>query len=514
VGGGGGDFFVGSQAASTNATSDAAVAVQRVRLIPAFRELFHHALYPAPPTTFRSACVWDAWGRAGLAFDIAAASRADAQALAQRQAHRLAALLQAAARGSPLYRRILAGRDPARIALADLPPMGKPELMGRFDDWVADPRLRLADLRRFTADPARIGEPVLGRYCVWESSGSSGEPGIFVQDPAALAVYELLEMLRRRLLQPLRRAMDPWGFGERFAFVGATTGHFASTAWLRRLASRVPWGGSRLQLHSFLQPPDALIAKLHAQAPTVLATYPSVAWTLAEHAAAGRLELSLRELWTGGESLTPAMRDFLSRTFGCPVAQSYGASECLALASECRCGRLHLNSDWVLLESVDADHRPVPLGHQGATSLLTNLANHVQPLIRYELGDRVRLCTDACPCGLTLPVIEVQGRSDDTLVLDDRSGRAVRLSPLALVTVLEEDAGVFDFRVSQTGRRALSLDIGATGPPAEASLVRAQAALQRFLRAQGLDGVRLKARCGVAFERGRSGKRQRVVARG
>ena len=457
--------------------------------------------------------MWNAWGRAGLAFDIAAASRAGAHALAQRQANRLAALLQAAARGSPLYRQILAGRDTRRVALADLPPMSKPELMSRFDDWVADRRLRLADLQRFTADPARIGDPVLGRYCVWESSGSSGEPGIFVQDPNALAVYDLLEMLRRPLLQPLRRAIDPWGIGERLAFVGATTGHFASTVWLRRLA-RQAWDGRQLQLHSFLQPPGELIANLHAQAPTVLATYPSVAWALAEQAAAGRLRLRLHELWTGGEALTPGMRDFLSRSFGCPVAQGYGASEMLTLASECRFGRLHLNSDWALLESVDADHRPVPAGHPGATSLLTNLANHVQPLIRYELGDRVKLRDDACPCGLTLPVIEVQGRSDDTLVMHDRGGRAVRLSPLALVTVLEEDAGVFDFRVVQTGRRALTLEIAASGPQGEASMERARAALQAFLRAQGLDGVRLKARCGAAFERGRSGKTQRVVGAG
>lgn len=456
--------------------------------------------------------MWEAWGTAGLAFDIAAASRGSAAALAQRQSQRLAALLQAAARGSPLYRRLLAGRDPARLALSDLPPMRKPALMAAFDDWVTDPRLRLDELRRFVADPRRIGEPVLGRYFVWESSGSSGEPGIFVQDPAAMAVYDLVELLRRPLLQPLRRAFDPFGFGERLAFVGATTGHFASTVWLRRAAHQVPGDGRRVQLHSFLQAPDALIAKLHAQAPTVLATYPSVAWALAEQAAAGRLRLNLQELWTGGEALTPAMRDYLSHTFGCPVAQSYGASECLALANECRRGRLHLNSDWVLLESVDADLRPVPPGQPGATTLLTNLANHVQPLIRCELGDRVRLHDEACPCGLSLPVIEVQGRSDDTLVLDDRRGRKVRLSPLALVTVLEEEAGLFDFRLSQTGRRALRLEVEAHGAQAEALLGRGRTALQGYLRTQGLEGLRLTTDSGVAFDRARSGKTSRVVA--
>ena len=453
--------------------------------------------------------MWDAWGRGALAFDIVSATRAAPAALAQRQAQRLAALLAAAARDSPLYREIIGTRDPAGLALAELPVMRKPELMRRFDDWVADPRLRLASLRRFIADPQRIGESLFGRDCVWESSGSSGEPGIFVQDAGALAVYDLLEALRRRPLQPLRRAVDPWYFGERLAFVGATTGHFASTAWLRRSGRLLPWGGPRLQLHSFLQPPQELLAQLQAQAPTVLATYPSVAWMLAEHAAAGRLRLPLQELWTGGEPLTPAMRTFLSRSFGCPVAQSYGASECLTLAGECSAGRLHLNSDWLILESVDAEHRPVPPGEAGATTLLTNLANHVQPLIRYELGDRVRLHAAGCACGQTLPVVEVEGRSDDSVVLDDRAGHAVRLSPLALTTVLEEEAGLFDFQVLQQGRRALSLQVHACDA---ASLERAQAALVRYLRSQGLAGVRLRARRAGAFARGPSGKAKRVVA--
>jgi phenylacetate-coenzyme A ligase PaaK-like adenylate-forming protein len=454
--------------------------------------------------------VWDAWGRAALAFDIVSASRAGAAALAQRQAQRLAALLGAAARGSPLYREIIGRRDPARLALDELPVMSKPALMARFDDWVADPRLRLAELRRFVADPQRIGEPLFGRYCIWESSGSSGEPGIFVQDPAALQVHDLLEALRRPALQPLRRAVDPWYLGERMAFVGATTGHFASTVWLRHAGRLLRWGGPRLGLHSFLQPPEELLAKLQAQAPTVLATYPSVAWMLAEHAAAGRLRLPLQELWTGGEALTPAMRAFLSRSFGCPVAQSYGASEFLTLAGECRAGRLHLNSDWLILESVDARHRPVPAGEAGATTLLTNLANHVQPLIRYDLGDRVRLHAAGCACGQTLPVIEVEGRSDDSVVLAGAQGQAVRLSPLALTTVLEEEAGLFDFQVVQTGRRALSLEVGAADA---AVLERGQAALSRYLRSQGLAAVRLQGHRGGSFTRERSGKAKRVVAR-
>jgi phenylacetate-coenzyme A ligase PaaK-like adenylate-forming protein len=170
-----------------------------------------------------------------------------------------------------------------------------------------------------------------------------------------------------------------------------------------------PWWGGRLQSHSFLQPMPALVDALNRQQPTVLATYPSTALQLAQQACAGQLRLALREVWTGGENLSPAMRRAIGQAFDCPVSQSYGASEFLSLAAECRCGRLHLNSDWAVLESVDEHHRPVPAGTTGCTTLLTNLANPVQPLIRYDLGDRIAPHEPGCACGSPWPVVEVAG---------------------------------------------------------------------------------------------------------
>jgi phenylacetate-CoA ligase len=455
--------------------------------------------------------VWDAW-QSSVSVDVMATSLVPSALLHERQRQRLASLLASAAQGSRLFKRIVGKRDPQRLSLHELPVLQKAELMERFDDWVTDPRLTMPELRRFLADPRSIGAPYLGQYHVWESSGSSGEPGAFVQDAPALAVYDALEAIRRPVLQPMRRWCDPWYLNERLAFVGATTGHFASTVTVRRLCRVNPWMESRLRSFSFLQPLPALLRQLEEQSPTVLATYPTVALMLAEQAAAGRLQLELKEVWTGGESLTPAMRAGISRSFGCPVAQSYGASEFLSLASECRCRRLHLNSDWALLESVDEHHRPVPAGEPGSTTLLTNLANRVQPIIRYELGDRIVLHDTPCECGSVLPVIEVQGRVDDSVVLDDAAGHAVRLPPLALTTVLEDEAGVFDFRLLQAGRRSLRLELSGQGEEVELQLRKARRALSHYLRGQGLAGVKIDGQCGVPCPRGRSGKVQRVVA--
>jgi phenylacetate-coenzyme A ligase PaaK-like adenylate-forming protein len=433
-------------------------------------------------------------------------------ALMQRQSARLAGLLRSAARNSPLYRATVGHIDPRRLCLDDFPVMTKPALMQRFDEWVTDPALRIDALRRFIADHERIGDDHLGRYQVWESSGSTGEPGVFVQDAQALAVYDALEALRRTVLQPLRRCIDPWFINERLAFVGATGGHFASTASIRRLCRLSPWMAHNLRSHSFMLPLPELVDALNRQAPTILTTYPSAALLLAEEAIAGRLRIPLTEVWVGGETLSASTRARIAQGFGCPVTQSYGASEFLSLASECRLGRLHLNSDWAILQPVDPQHRPVPAGEAGFTTLLTNLANHVQPLIRYDLGDRVRYADAPCPCGSVLPVIEVQGRVDDLLVLDDARGRPVSLLPLALTTLLEEDAGVFDFQLQRRGRCALWLCIAADGTVGTADLQRAQAMLRHYLCSQGLPNVSVGGACGDRGSTGRSGKRQRVVA--
>lgn len=443
-------------------------------------------------------CV-DLWLTGSDALDAMVAGLGTRGALAERRHRRVAALLEAAARGSPFYRRRLRGATPG--SLESIEPVRKRELMQNFEAWPTDRRLRLQDLRAFVADASKIGQAYDGEFMVWQSSGSSGEPGIFVQDARAMAVYDALEACRRP-----QRWWDPWYFGARIAFIGATGGHFASTVTAQRLRRLNPAMAANLRCVSFLQPTAALVEQLNQLAPTVVSTYPTVAVLLVQEAAAGRLRIAPSEVWTGGETLTPGMRRLVERQFGCKVINSYGASEFLALAAQCRLGALHLNSDWAILEPVDEHLRPVPPGVAGHTTLLTNLANHVQPIVRYDLGDRVLVHRHPCPCGSPLPVIDVQGRCDDMLVLRAaHDGAPVRLLPLALTTVLEDDAGVFDFQLVQVAPDALRLNVGV----GEAAM--AQAALLAFLREQGLAHVRVSASRGGERVRGRTGKLQRVV---
>lgn len=461
--------------------------------------------------------------------DVQAAHHATPAALARRQQARLHQLL-AAAQQSPLYRERLSGLGEPQ-QLERIAPVTRAELMDRFDDWATDRSLRLDALQALTRDAARAGEPWQGRYVVWESSGTSGQPGIFVQDARAMAVYDALEALRQRPpprapalpLWPLTAwgaaaglgGLDWLGAGDRHALVTATGGHFASVVSFERLRAINPWLALSARSFSVLQPLDALVQALNAFAPTVLATYPTAAALLADEALAGRLRIAPRCVMMGGESVSQAVRQHVARAFRAVVRASYGTSEFLPIAWECAHGHLHVNADWVLLEPVDEHHRPTPPGQRSHTVLLTNLANTVQPLIRYDLGDRITWHGPGCACGSTLPVIEVQGRHDDVMHVPARqAGRTVALLPLALCTVLEEECGVFDFQLRQQGPDTLVLRLSLHGEQGAATVDRCREALQRFARAQGARPLRVLAELGCEVPRGRSGKACRVAMGG
>lgn len=453
--------------------------------------------------------------------DVIAGSHAPRSLLLARQQQRLARLLEVAHADSALYRERLGRKQIRSAEWLHLPPVTRGELMARFQDWVTDPELDLDELLAFTADHDRIAEPWLGKYMVWESSGTSGLPGIFVQDAQALAVYDALEAVRHRVRGLGAGAfgafapLDLLGLGDRHALVTATGGHFASVCSLERLRRINPWIGANARGFSIQLPTCDLVKALNEYAPTVLATYPSAASMLAEEAEHGRLRIRPRCIITGGETLGRAARARIARAFGAPVRGSYGASEFLPIAWECAQGHLHLNEDWLLLEPVDEHHRPVPPGHLSHTVLLTNLANHVQPLIRYDLGDRVCLHAERCDCGSPLPVIQVRGRRDDTLRVPGRQrGETVSLLPLALCTVLEEECGVFDFQLQQREQGSLVVRLALDGPEGESAIERCREALQAFAIAQGAQPIQVLGEAGCTVPRGRSGKACRVMLEG
>lgn len=421
---------------------------------------------------------------------------------------RLHSLFEHARAHSPFYRHLYRNVPGTTVPrLAQLPVVTKPMLM---DDLAAT--LTVRDLSRKAIDrfvaTEKVGSLLHGRYAVWTSSGTTGTPGIFLHDSDALAIYDALEMFRfRGLAAPAEMAVRLFA-GERFAMVAATGGHFAGAAMVERLRAAYPWLAQQVRVCSLLQPLAALVQELNDFRPSVIATYPTAADVLAEERRVGRLRFAPAEIWTGGECLCAAVRARLVHAFGCRVRNGYGSSEFLSIAAECGHGAMHVNSDWVVLEPVDRDYRVLDPGEASATVLLTNLANGVQPLLRYDLGDSITVLPAPCGCGNALPAIRVEGRQDDVISLVARDGKAVPLLPLVLSTVLEEEALLHDFQVVQGGPDRLVLRLGAGGGD---SAARATAALRAYLCANGLADAQVDVAPEPPQRDRASGKLRRVI---
>ena len=443
---------------------------------------------------------WLQWGRWG-----------GTEAILRTQGQRARELVRFAREHSRFYRDHYAGLA-EDASFEALPPVSKHELMARFDDWVTDPDVTRERLAAFLADRRRIGEPFLGRYAAWRSSGTSGEPGLYLHDAPACATYHaLIAAVMQRPDVAAAWGMGQVAHGGRRALVAATGEHFAGVVTWRALAEWAPQGAS-CEL-SVLKPVGEWVERLNAFQPAFLAGYPTALRLLAHEQRARRLAITPSIVWSGGERLTPAARIAIERAFGAVVIDEYGSSECLTIAVGCGQGWLHLNADWAILEAVDEHGAPVAAGTLSHTTLVTNLANRVQPVIRYDLGDRVVYRQEPCECGSALPALRVQGRCDDVVTLRRRDGGRVPVLPMALTTAIEERAGLHLFQVVRVSDDTLAIRLPEGAPRARRSAwLAARGAVAALLADHGLDNVELLLDAAPPQISETSGKLRQVVS--
>lgn len=187
-------------------------------------------------------------------------------------------------------------------------------------------------------------------------------------------------------------------------------------------------GLNQLYMSSYHLAPDLIGAYLDAISRyrvTYLYGYSSSLYALAKTALElGRNDLNMAVVLTSAEPLYEYQRAVITEAFNCPVRETYGMAEIVAMASECTAGRLHLWPEVGLVEVIK-DGRPVSYGNS-SDLVCTGLLNEDMPLIRYRTGDQgiLRDSSESCQCGRTLPIMgSIDGRIGD--VLCTRDGRRV-----------------------------------------------------------------------------------------
>jgi len=371
--------------------------------------------------------------------------RWSAERLAAHQRNGLRALLRVAIDRSPFHARRLAGVVPEAVELADLaelPTMTKGDLMAAFDEVVTDRRATRAAVERHLAGTGVDAAELDGGFMVLASGGSSGERGVFVYSREAAATY-LLACLRPGLARMLAMFGTLPDEPPPVAIVAAGSAVHAT----RGLASL--FGGDLMDVTSIdaTDPLPAVVERLNGLRPLLLQGYPTAVRRLADEQLAGRLRIAPLSVTTSSEPLTPADRARIGEAFGVGVRDQFGSTEGLVGVSAPDQPAIVLASDLCIVELVDADDRPVAPGTPSAKLLVTNLFNHVQPLVRYELTDcftRVPAAADEADADGHLRVT-VEGRADDEL----RWGPVV-VHPLVVRTVMVKTPAVREFQVQQT----------------------------------------------------------------
>ncbi len=386
--------------------------------------------------------------------DMRRARKQGPAAIERRQRERLAEMVAYARANSPYYRELY--KDlPERVEDPTLLPVtDKKKLMAHFDDWVTDREVTLEKARPYVEDPDlfKFGKKLLDRYFVITTSGTTGTHGIFLVDQRVLSVIAPLFLGMFSSLLSLRDVIQIIARGGRITSVLATGTPLATGVGIAMIRKRL---GKAFRELSVFSPLPKLVAELNEFQPAILMSYGTVTKLLASEQEAGRLHIKPVLIVITAEGLALDGYDHIARVFNAKVGNSYAASECHFMSSMCEQKWLHVNADWVILEPVDADYQPTPPGKQSHTVLISNLANRVQPILRYDLGDSILQRPDPCPCGNPLPAIRVQGRASDVLTFPIEYGEQVTIPPLLFGGSIYHIHGIEQFQIVQSAPATL-----------------------------------------------------------
>ncbi|NLY37596.1 MAG: phenylacetate--CoA ligase family protein [Tissierellia bacterium] len=189
--------------------------------------------------------------------------------------------------------------------------------------------------------------------------------------------------------------------------------------------------------------------------PSILFAYPTVMQLLLPHIKSGNLKIDPDIIVLGGETCFPELKEELEENFTARILNAYACTEANMITTQCSEGRLHINIDWVIIEAVDVNNNPVAKGVLSDKVLLTNLSNFLQPIIRYELTDRIAIYDEPCKCGSVMPYLYVEGRSNDMLEFEGVEG-LVEISPMAL-GILGKVTGLIQYQIIQKSHNLMEL---------------------------------------------------------
>ena len=422
----------------------------------------------------------------------------DAGQLQEFQRAELRRLLASAVKRSLFHARRLHGIDPKRFELEqlpELPVMSKEQMMSSFDELLTDRRLTRGRVEDHLGSLGMEARLLDDQYVCLASGGSSGLRGVFVQ-----TFDEFVEFVASVVRRPMARAISAGGPPPE----GLTLGIIAAAAPVHSSGFGVAVAtGPPVRLISApaTLPVAEIVRRLNRLQPPALLAHTSKLVQLAAERRAGRLRIKPIAITAMGETISAEDRATIAAAFGIPLISQFTSTEGLVGHSAPGDAVINFAGDTCIVEMVDADNRPARTGAEADKVLITNLHNHTQPLIRYELTDRfIRHSSDEAS---GLPRATVEGRADDVFQYGQ-----LALDPLVIRTVMVRTQAALEYQVHQT-ERGIDIRVVRDGPLNLAALATS---LQQSLRAAGLPEPQVQVHAVTDIVRHReTGKARRFI---
>jgi len=377
-------------------------------------------------------------------------------------------------RKSPWYRRIMneRGIDPRTCHPGQFPVLTKKEVIDHFDEIVTEGDVNRRDLETFLHRSQDPYELFRRRYTVIHTSGSSGEVGYFIYDPAAWA----------RLLSQIKTSkglrLSPSG-RQKVAFVGATQGHFAGVS-ISTACNAFPFN-LILKTRTFEvnRPLADTVRGLNEFQPFRLVGYGTVLRALADLQLQGELQISPELVANSGEPLLDSDRAVIEEAFGKCIRNSYSCSEFGLIAHREPSWRHMQLLETYLIVEIGSDH-----------ILVTSISNRVLPLIRYRMNDVLTLV----PSDEHAPyraIGDVLGRVEQLATFRNRLGKVDGISPHTINEILIPHVRRFQMRLRgpESFEFAVILDPSTNSEERTEALRFAKEKLKAILREKGMDNV-------------------------
>ncbi|MFH1563683.1 MAG: phenylacetate--CoA ligase family protein [Nitrospirota bacterium] len=287
----------------------------------------------------------------------------------------------------------------------------------------------------------------------WEESlvrcstgGSTGEPLIFLTSKIRAAQDQAVKMRNRRW----------WGIdlGDKELLLWGSPIERSNQSMVKSIRDRLM---NCILLSAYELSGDSLAKHLqviYRFRPKFIYGYATALYRFAQFIKKEKIDISnlgFKVIISTAEVLYDHYRELIESVFNCAVVNEYGARDGGLIGFECPQKKMHINSDYLIVEFVNSSNEPVSNGEVGEI-VVTHLASFGMPFIRYKVGDLAANSIETCSCGRGLPLMKlIQGRTRDLIITPE--GKTIHGSLFS--RSISEIEGIKEFKIIQKSMKEL-----------------------------------------------------------